>query len=533
MTANRIIDHIFHEEELRNVDQQALERLVEQYPYFAAARVLLAQKQFNNSPDFHTPVFKAAQLYTSTPQYLYQIATEGAPPEAAAPVPADSWQATEIAVQDAVNNQDQAIIDNVEAEADQTPALHSDTLEAEVDEEEATLLEELEAPAVLPQPISRISENGISDEDQAILDELAAEDLAAAEALTAAEPVAAVEPDEIVAVDYEAEADKAAFEAARNLAVPDDIVAVDYEAEEDKAAFDAARNLEVPDDIVAVDYDALRPEAPQEYEPEIEEEEIGVPTGMQPKGHGIAIPPAPEEAQQEPAVYEPEIEEEEVEVPTGMEPEGHGITIPPAPEAAHHDHEPAEYEPEVEEEEVEVPTGLAPEGPGIAIPPAAEATAENAENEPDAPIRIHPMDAPAEETELTYQPLFTDDYFAYKKLKEPNNAESMTDKAAAEMRSFTDWLRQLKDDFAGKATKDWYHQHLHKLYEDEDPEVTERVEAMAIQSITLNDDIVSETLAEIWVMQRQPLKAIAVYQKLSLLNPAKKAYFAQKIKELQ
>ncbi|WP_109699522.1 hypothetical protein [Chitinophaga deserti] len=532
MTANRIIDHIFHEEELRNVDQQALERLVEQYPYFAAARVLLAQKQFNNTPDFHTPVFKAAQLYTSTPQYLYQIATEGAPPEAAAPVPADSWQATEIAVQDAVNNQDQAIIDNVEAVADQTPALHSDTLEAEVDEEEETLLAELEAPAELPQPISRLSDNGISDEDQAILDELAAEDLATAEALTAAEPVAAVEPDEIVAVDYEAEADKAAFDAARNLAVPDDIVAVDYEAEEDKAAFDAARNLEVPDtivavdyeaeedkaafdaarnlevpdDIVSVDYDALRPETPLAYEPEIEEEEIEVPTGMEPEGHGLAIPPAPEaHHEHEPAVYE----------------------------AAHHDHEPAEYEPEVEEEEVEVPTGLAPEGPGIAIPPAAEATAESAENEPDAPIRIHPMDAPEQETELTFQPLYTDDYFAYKKLKEPNNAESMTDKAAAEMRSFTDWLRQLKDDFAGKATKDWYHQHLHKLYEDEDPEVTERVEAMAIQSITLNDDIVSETLAEIWVMQRQPLKAIAVYQKLSLLNPAKKAYFAQKIKELQ
>ncbi len=109
----------------------------------------------------------------------------------------------------------------------------------------------------------------------------------------------------------------------------------------------------------------------------------------------------------------------------------------------------------------------------------------------------------------------------------------MSAKAAAEMRSFTDWLRQLKDSFSGKATKDWYHQQLHKLYEDDDPEVTERVEAMAIQSITLNDDIVSETLAEIWIRQNQPQKAIAVYQKLSLLNPGKKAYFAQKIKDLQ
>ena len=69
--------------------------------------------------------------------------------------------------------------------------------------------------------------------------------------------------------------------------------------------------------------------------------------------------------------------------------------------------------------------------------------------------------------------------------------------------------------------------------EDDDPEVTERVEKMAIQSITLNDDIVSETLAEIWVRQHQPEKAIGIYQKLSLLNPGKNAYFAQRIDELK
>ncbi|MGE7775078.1 hypothetical protein ACQKLP_10155 [Chitinophaga sp. NPDC101104] len=607
MTPNRIIDHIFHEDELRNVDQQALERLVEQYPYFAAARVLLAQKQFAYTPDFQDPVFKAAQLYTSTPQYLYQLASENAPTEAAAPAaePADAWQSGEIAVQDAVNGQDQAIIDNVEAAADQQPALHSPSLEAEVDEEASALLDELEAPspaadsrpawesdpvvedsALLPEEkiVLQTEEDGISAEDQAILDELEAEDRAAAAALVAdtshiaappmeVDEVVAVDyeaeeekiafdaarnlevpddvvavdyeaeeekvafdaarnlevPDDVVAVDYEAEEEKVAFDAARNLEVPDDVVAVDYEAEEEKVAFDAARNLEVPDDVVAVDYDSLRTKASAGYEPEIEEEEIEVPTGHAPEGPGIAIPPAPETAHpQEPATYEPEIEEEEVEIPTGHAPEGHGIAIPPAPETAH-PHEPATYEPEIEEEEVEIPTGQAPEGHGIAIPPAPES--EPAEDE--APIRIHPMDAPAQETELTFQPLFTEDYFAYKKLKEPTNAESMTAKAAAEMRSFTDWLRQIKDNFAGKATKDWYHQQLHKLYEDDDPEVTERVEAMAIQSITLNDDIVSETLAEIWVRQNQPEKAIAVYQKLSLLNPGKKAYFAQKIKDLQ
>jgi len=159
--------------------------------------------------------------------------------------------------------------------------------------------------------------------------------------------------------------------------------------------------------------------------------------------------------------------------------------------------------------------------------PAPEAAEEE-------PIRIFPLEIPEkEETTLTFQPLYTDDYFAYKRLKEPENAEEMSAKGKAEMRSFTDWLREMKQSFSKKANKDWYHQQLHRLYEDDEPEVSEAVEKMAMESITLNDDIVSETLAEIWARQQQYQTAIQIYQKLSLLNPDKSAYFAQKIQELQ
>ncbi|GAA0545148.1 hypothetical protein [Chitinophaga japonensis] len=152
----------------------------------------------------------------------------------------------------------------------------------------------------------------------------------------------------------------------------------------------------------------------------------------------------------------------------------------------------------------------------------------------EEPIRIFPLDIPEkEETTLTFQPLYTDDYFAYKRLKEPENAEEMNAKGKAEMRSFTDWLREMKQSFSHRASKDWYQQQLHRLYEDDEPEVSEAVEKMAMESITLNDDIVSETLAEIWARQQQYQTAIQIYQKLSLLNPDKSAYFAQKIQELQ
>ncbi len=162
-----------------------------------------------------------------------------------------------------------------------------------------------------------------------------------------------------------------------------------------------------------------------------------------------------------------------------------------------------------------------------AVPEATDVSPE--------PIKIFPLEIPTEEaTELVFQPLYTDDYFAYKRLKDPEHADELSAQGAAEMKSFTSWLRQMKDNFVGKTSKDWYQQQLHRLYEEEEePEVSETVEKMALDSIRVDTDIVSETLAEIWVRQHQYQNAIQIYQKLSLLNPDKNAYFAQKIKELK
>lgn len=155
------------------------------------------------------------------------------------------------------------------------------------------------------------------------------------------------------------------------------------------------------------------------------------------------------------------------------------------------------------------------------------------DTEDEGPIKIFPLEIRDEETTLTYQPLYTEDYFAYKKLKDPVQAEELNEQGMADMKSFIDWLRDMKQSFAQKTNKDWYHQQLHHIYEDENPEVSEAVEKMAMESITLNDDIVSETLAQVWASQHQYQTAIQIYQKLSLLNPDKSAYFAQKIQELQ
>ncbi|PUZ22878.1 hypothetical protein DCC81_20880 [Chitinophaga parva] len=209
-----------------------------------------------------------------------------------------------------------------------------------------------------------------------------------------------------------------------------------------------------------------------------------------------------------------------------------------APETAAQDAAPAQafaQAPETSDQEA-APVQAFAQAPETAAQDAAPqhlTEGEGPENYEEGPIKIYPLEMP-EETDLTFQPLYSEDYFAYKKLADPVAAEKMSEKGEQEMKSFTNWLRTMKDSFAEKTQKDWYHEQLHRVYEEEEESgISERVEKMALQSIMLDDDIVSETLAEIWARQRQHQKAIQIYKKLSLLNPGKSAYFAQKINELQ
>ncbi|CAL1519585.1 hypothetical protein MMC2321_03335 [Chitinophaga sp. MM2321] len=277
----------------------------------------------------------------------------------------------------------------------------------------------------------------------------------------------------------------------------------------------------LPVDTVA----AVQEETPEEIAPVVaEEEEIAVAATM------TAI--AEEEAISAEETMTAAVEEEEMPVEETMT----AITQEEIP-AEETIMTAAVQEDEIQvEETVDATTVTLSEAPAEKTGKTTSAAAEIRDT-PDStlPIKIFPLALPEEEeTVLTYQPLYTDDYFAYKRLKDPGGGDELNDQGMAEMRSFTSWLKEIKDSFAGKTSKDWYHQQLHRIYEeDEEPEVSETVERMAMDSITFNNDIVSETLAEIWVRQQQYSNAIRIYQKLSLLNPDKNAYFAQKIQELK
>ena len=59
-----------------------------------------------------------------------------------------------------------------------------------------------------------------------------------------------------------------------------------------------------------------------------------------------------------------------------------------------------------------------------------------------------------------------------------------------------------------------------------------KVQHLAEDSIH-ESDVWTEAMAEVWLKQGNKSKAVEVYNKLSLLNPSKKAYFAAKLENLK
>lgn len=107
---------------------------------------------------------------------------------------------------------------------------------------------------------------------------------------------------------------------------------------------------------------------------------------------------------------------------------------------------------------------------------------------------------------------------------------------------FSEWLKYLsKLSIKEKAEEEskkslralWQKEKLAIALEEETEEIPEEVFEMAVNSIAKQDDIVNESLAEVYVRQEKYQKAIDIYIKLSLLYPEKNTYFASKIEKLK
>lgn len=151
---------------------------------------------------------------------------------------------------------------------------------------------------------------------------------------------------------------------------------------------------------------------------------------------------------------------------------------------------------EISEPEIETSADL--EMPDIKI--YLSASIKGAEN----------LNAPA------FEPMHLVDYFASQGIKLSEEVQS-GDKLGRQLKSFTEWLKTMKKVHVADTAVSG-------------GEVA--VQAMAEKSNAENE-VLTEAMAEVFAQQGKAAKAIEVYEKLSLLNTAKSAYFAAKIQNLK
>jgi len=120
--------------------------------------------------------------------------------------------------------------------------------------------------------------------------------------------------------------------------------------------------------------------------------------------------------------------------------------------------------------------------------------------------------------DMLFEPMHLVDYFASQGIKLTEEVQT-ADKLGRQLKSFTEWLKTMK-----------------KVHVEEEEQATDQsdqaIQTLAEKSNT-EGEVLTESMAEVFIKQGKIAKAAEVYQKLSLLNPAKSAYFAAKSENLK
>jgi len=138
-----------------------------------------------------------------------------------------------------------------------------------------------------------------------------------------------------------------------------------------------------------------------------------------------------------------------------------------------------------------------------------------------APMKIE-LKMPVEKANLDeamlFEPMHMVDYFASQGIKLTDEVQ-MADKLGKQLKSFTEWLKTMKKI------------HVEQVAETT-PETNDSIQILA-EGSNMETEVLTESMAEVFIKQGKLGKAGEVYQKLSLLNPAKSAYFAAKLENLK
>lgn len=186
-------------------------------------------------------------------------------------------------------------------------------------------------------------------------------------------------------------------------------------------------------------------------------------------------------------------------------------------------------QPETPEEKTEAPAAAPagndpempepiPKEPVFNIPVTREPSDQQWKAEPV----FTPVSKEPKTTIDTEEPIFesyhTIDYFASQGIK--LQQEEYKDRLGKQLKSFTEWLRSMKRIVPTEASASL------------DEVTNQSIQRIAEHSVK-EKEVITEAMAEVWAKQGHPEKAISVYEKLSLLNPAKSHYFAGRIEQLK
>ena len=139
--------------------------------------------------------------------------------------------------------------------------------------------------------------------------------------------------------------------------------------------------------------------------------------------------------------------------------------------------------------------------------------------EPPPPPPIVEKKETKEEGKLVLEPYYTVDYFASQGIKNIIE-EKPKDRLSQQLKSFTEWLKTIRQ------------MPPQEVAAMSDSRSEEKVVELASHSLE-DRNIATEAMADVWIKQGHPEKAIQIYEKLSLLNPSKSSYFASLIESLK
>jgi len=149
----------------------------------------------------------------------------------------------------------------------------------------------------------------------------------------------------------------------------------------------------------------------------------------------------------------------------------------------------------------------------------AQPSTEQASLEPEVPTALAPTPEPAPVQDPIFEPYHTVDYFASQGIRLVLD-ENPSDRLGRQLKSFTDWLKVMRK--------------LPQKNREIIPDIAaeRQVQAIAAHSIE-GREVITEAMAEVLAKQGMREKATEMYRKLSLLEPEKSAYFAEKIEKLK